>query len=38
LYVHENRGTFFERAGAEKACCVSKGHKWDGGDTFDDYG
>lgn len=37
LYVHESKGTFFERSGAEKALCISKGLKWDGGDTFDDY-
>lgn len=37
LFVHENKGTFFEKTGAEKALCISKGLKWDGGDTFDDY-
>lgn len=37
LYVHENRGTFFEKIGAEKAFCLVKGLEWIGGDTFDDY-
>jgi hypothetical protein len=37
LFVHENKGTFFEKTGAEKALCISKGLKWDGGDAFDDY-
>lgn len=37
LYVHESNGTFFERAGAEKALCLAQGLAWTGGDTFDDY-
>lgn len=37
LFVHENKGTFFEKTGAEKALCISKGLKWEYGDTFDDY-
>lgn len=37
LFVHENRGTFFEKTGAEKAFCLVRGLEWTGGDTFDDY-
>ena len=37
LFVHESRGTFFEKTGAEKAFCLVKGLEWTGGDTFDDY-
>lgn len=37
LYVHESNGTFFERAGAEKAFCLAQGLEWKGGDTIDDY-
>lgn len=37
LYVHESNGTFFEKAGAEKALCLAQGLEWKGGDTFDDY-
>lgn len=36
-YVHESNGTFFEKAGAEKALCLAQGLEWTGGDTFDDY-
>lgn len=37
LYVHENRGTFFEKAGVEKAFCLARGLEWTGGDSIDDY-
>ena len=36
VYVHESNGTFFEKAGAEKALCIAQGLEWTGGDTFDD--
>lgn len=36
-FVHESRGTFFMRDGAEKEFTLAQGLTWDGGDTFDDY-
>lgn len=36
-YVHESRGTFFSREGAEKRFAVIQGLPWEGGDSIDDY-
>lgn len=35
--VHESRGTFFTREGAEKQFALSLGLLWEGGATIDDY-
>ena len=35
--VHESRGTFFERIGAEKELTLSQGLPWSGGEVFDDF-
>ncbi len=37
LFVHESKGTFFQRDGAEKAFSLELGLPWKGGETFDDY-
>lgn len=36
-FVHESKGTFFMRDGAEKAFALAQGLIWAGGDVFDDY-
>ncbi len=35
MLVHESRGTFFTREGAEKEFTIAQGLPWEGGDTFD---
>jgi hypothetical protein len=35
-FVHESRGTFFEREGVEKEFVLAQGLPWEGGETFDD--
>ncbi|MDM8538717.1 HNH endonuclease signature motif containing protein [Desulfobacterales bacterium HSG17] len=37
LFVHENRGSFFQLDGAEKNFTLARGLEWEGGDTIDDY-
>lgn len=37
LYIHESRGTFFDKLGAEKQFCLAQGREWTGGDSIDDY-
>lgn len=37
VFVHESRGTFFSRQGAEKEFAIAQGLPWEGGDTIDDY-
>jgi len=37
MFVHESRGTFFTREGAEKEFVIAQGLPWEGGDTVDDY-
>jgi hypothetical protein len=37
LFVHTSLGSFFKQDGAEKQFCISQGHEWLGGDTFDDF-
>lgn len=36
-FVHESRGTFFEREGAEKQFTLAQGLLWEGGESIDDY-
>ena len=36
-FVHENRGTFFARDGAEKQFTLIQGLPWAGDDSIDDY-
>ncbi len=36
-FVHESRGTFFQRDGAEKQFTLAQGLPWEGGDSIDDY-
>lgn len=36
-FVHEGLGTFFGLEGAKKQYTLTRGLKWEGGDTFDDY-
>ncbi len=36
-FVHESRGTFFSRAGAEKQFVLIQGLPWEGDDSIDDY-
>jgi hypothetical protein len=36
-FVHESKGTFFMRDGAEKALALAQGLPWEGGDVFDDF-
>lgn len=36
-FVHESRGTFFERDGAEKQFNLAQGLPWEHGDSIDDY-
>lgn len=35
-FVHESKGTFFMRDGADKEFTIAQGLPWEGGDTFDD--
>lgn len=37
LFVHDSRGTFFERAGAEKQYTEAQGLEWTGEDSIDNY-
>ena len=36
-FVHESKGTFFERDGAEKQFTLAQGLPWEGGESIDDY-
>jgi hypothetical protein len=36
-FVHESRGTYFAREGAEKRFILAQGLAWGGGDSIDDY-
>ncbi len=36
-FVHESRGMFFEREGAEKQFTLAQGLPWEGGESIDDY-
>ncbi len=37
VFVHNSRGTFFEKDGAEKQFTLAQGLEWTGTDTIDDY-
>ena len=37
VFVHINRGSFFEEQGAYKYWTLEQGLQWSGGDTFDDF-
>jgi hypothetical protein len=37
LYVHANRGSFFNLEGAQKQFCIAQGIEWAGGNSIDDY-
>lgn len=36
-FVHESKGTFFERDGAEKQFTLAQGLPWEGEESIDDY-
>lgn len=37
LFIHTSLGTFFDKTGAEKQFCLTRGLEWTGGDSIDDY-
>lgn len=37
LFVHEVRGSYFEKIGAEKQFTIAQGKEWTGADSIDDY-
>ncbi|MGX2971619.1 HNH endonuclease signature motif containing protein [Helicobacter sp. T3_23-1059] len=37
IFVHINRGSFFEEQGAEKYFTLAQGREWRGGEVFDDF-
>lgn len=36
IFVHINRGTFFDEQGAYKYFTLAQGREWSGGEVFDD--
>lgn len=37
FFVHQNQGSFFDSNGGEREYTEAMGHKWTGGEVFDDY-
>ena len=37
FFIHINRGSFFERQGADKYFTLAQGREWRGGEVFDDF-
>ncbi len=37
VFVHNNLGSFFQKAGAEKQFTLAQGLEWAGGDGIDDF-
>ena len=36
-FVHQSKGTFYEEVGGKKYFTLAMGHKWTGGEVFDDF-